>query len=63
MLMMLLDTTAGMVTPKTPAVIGRKVQDCHPRKSLEKVEEILSGSRQGLLIKPSSGLICTIEKY
>ena len=27
---------------RTPAVIGRKVQDCHPQKSLHKVEQVVS---------------------
>ena len=26
-------------------VVGRNVQDCHPKKSLHKVETILSGNR------------------
>ena len=29
------------IFPRTPAVIGRKVQDCHPKKSLHKVSQIL----------------------
>ena len=32
---------------RTPAVIGRKVQNCHPQKSLAKVEEVLSDLRSG----------------
>ena len=35
------------IFPRTQAVIGRKVQNCHPPKSLPKVEEILSGFRSG----------------
>ena len=27
---------------RTPTVIGRKVQDCHPQKSLHKVEQVVS---------------------
>ena len=27
---------------RSPAVIGRKVQDCHPQKSLHKVEQVVS---------------------
>ena len=27
---------------RTPAVIGKKVQDCHPQKSLHKVEQVVS---------------------
>jgi len=29
------------IFPRPPAVIGRKVQDCHPKKSLHKVNQIL----------------------
>ena len=29
------------IFPRPPAVIGRKVQDCHPQKSLHKVNQIL----------------------
>jgi hypothetical protein len=32
---------------RTPAVIGRKVQQCHPPKSIGKVNEILSGFKSG----------------
>ena len=32
---------------RTPAVIGRKVQDCHPQKSLHKVEEVVSQLKAG----------------
>lgn len=32
-------------------VIGREVQDCHPEKSLKKVEEILNGFKNGSLNK------------
>ena len=32
---------------RTPAVIGRKVQDCHPRESLHKVEEVVSELKSG----------------
>jgi len=32
---------------RTPAVIGRKVQDCHPRKSLHKVSQVLSDLKSG----------------
>jgi PAS domain S-box-containing protein len=35
------------IFPRTPAVIGRKVQQCHPQKSLAKVEEILRDFRSG----------------
>ena len=39
------------IFPRTPDIIGRKVQDCHPRKSLHKVEEILDGFKRGTLDK------------
>jgi len=29
------------IFPRPPAIIGRKVQDCHPKKSLHKVNQIL----------------------
>ena len=32
---------------RTPAVIGRKVQNCHPQKSLHKVEQVISELRSG----------------
>ena len=32
---------------RTPAVIGRKVQDCHPPKSLHKVEQVMSDLKSG----------------
>jgi PAS domain S-box-containing protein len=32
---------------RTPAVIGRKVQDCHPQKSLHKVEQVVSELKAG----------------
>ena len=32
---------------RTPAVIGRKVQDCHPQKSLHKVEQVVSELKSG----------------
>ncbi len=32
---------------RTPAVIGRRVQDCHPQKSLHKVEQIVSNLKSG----------------
>ena len=32
---------------RTPAVIGRKVQDCHPQKSLHKVEQVVSELKTG----------------
>lgn len=35
------------IFPRSPAVIGRKVQNCHPPKSLHLVEEILGSFRAG----------------
>ena len=32
---------------RTPAVIGKKVQQCHPPKSIGKVNRILSGFKSG----------------
>lgn len=29
------------IFPRAPAVLGKKVQDCHPKKSLHKVNQIL----------------------
>ncbi len=34
------------IFPRTKAVIGRKVQQCHPQKSLHVVEEILNDFRE-----------------
>ncbi len=32
---------------RTPAVIGKEVQDCHPQKSLYKVEQVVSELKSG----------------
>jgi len=32
---------------RTPAVIGKKVKDCHPQKSLHKVEQVVSELKSG----------------
>ena len=32
---------------RTPAVIGRKVQDCHPKESVHRVEQVISDLRSG----------------
>ncbi len=32
---------------RTPAVIGKKVQDCHPQKSLHKVIQVVSDLKAG----------------
>ncbi|MCK7483093.1 MAG: PAS domain-containing protein [Candidatus Moduliflexus flocculans] len=39
--------TAERIFPRTPGVIGRKVQNCHPPKSLDVVERILEAFRSG----------------
>ncbi len=35
------------IFPRSPAVIGRKVQNCHPPKSLQTVQKILDSFRSG----------------
>ncbi len=37
------------IFPRSPAVIGMRVQDCHPKKSVDKVIEILDGFRAGTM--------------
>ena len=32
---------------RTPAVIGRKVQDCHPKESVHKVNQVISDLKSG----------------
>jgi len=32
---------------RSPAVIGKKVQDCHPKQSLDKVEQVVSDLKSG----------------
>jgi DUF438 domain-containing protein len=39
--------TPDRIFPRSPAVIGRKVQNCHPPKSVGMVEKILSSFRDG----------------
>ncbi len=39
--------TPNRIFKRTPAVIGRHVRDCHPAKSLDKVEQILSAFAGG----------------
>ena len=43
------------VFPRSPGAIGREVRNCHPPKSLHKVEEILSAFKAGRRTRPSSG--------
>jgi len=35
------------IFPRPEAVVGKKVQNCHPQKSLEKVEQILQDFKAG----------------
>ena len=35
------------IFPRPKSVLGRKVQDCHPKKSLHKVQQIISEMRSG----------------
>jgi PAS domain S-box-containing protein len=35
------------IFPRPRSVLGRKVQDCHPKKSLHKVQQIISEMRSG----------------
>ena len=39
------------IFPRHESVAGKKVQDCHPPKSLDKVEEIIKGFKAGTLDK------------
>jgi len=39
--------TRDRIFPRTPGVIGRKVQNCHPPKSLDTVTQILAAFRDG----------------
>ena len=39
--------TPERIFPRTPGVIGRKVQNCHPPKSIDVVERILKAFRAG----------------
>ncbi len=39
--------TAERIFPRSPGVIGRKVQNCHPPKSVDVVERILAAFRSG----------------
>jgi hypothetical protein len=39
--------TAERIFPRSPGVIGRKVQNCHPPKSVDVVERILAAFRAG----------------
>jgi uncharacterized protein len=39
--------TPARIFKRTPAVIGRKVQNCHPAKSVHSVEDILKSFKSG----------------
>jgi DUF438 domain-containing protein len=39
--------TRERIFPRSPGVIGRKVQNCHPPKSMPRVQEILNDFRDG----------------
>jgi DUF438 domain-containing protein len=39
----------GRIFPRTKMDLGRKVQNCHPPKSLDKVNTILDGFKSGTL--------------
>jgi PAS domain S-box-containing protein len=38
---------ADRIFKRSPAVIGKKVQDCHPQKSLDKVIQVVSDLKSG----------------
>lgn len=40
--------TRERIFPRSPGVIGRKVQNCHPPKSMPRVQEILNDFRDGI---------------
>lgn len=45
---------------KRPAsVVGKNVRNCHPQKSLEKVEQILYDLKAGKKVRLPFGLICS----
>ena len=44
---------AERIFPRSPGVIGRKVKNCHPPKSVHKVQEILDSFRDGSKDKAS----------
>ena len=43
----LFNKNGDRIFPRPASVIGRKVQDCHPEKSLGKVEQILKEMKTG----------------
>ena len=47
------------IFPRNPAIIGRLVQNCHPEKSVARVEAILSSFKDGS--KDSAEFYLTVE--
>ena len=43
----LFNKNGDRIFPRPRSIIGRKVQDCHPKKSLHKVQEILDEMKAG----------------
>ena len=43
----LFNKNGDRIFPRPRSIIGRKVQDCHPEKSLHKVQEILDEMKAG----------------
>lgn len=41
------NASADRIFVRTPAVLGRRVQDCHPQKSVHVVEKILADFKAG----------------
>jgi uncharacterized protein len=48
------------IFPRAKGVIGRKVQNCHPKDSMDKVQAILDGFRNGTL--PSAEFWIPLEE-
>lgn len=43
----LFNKNGDRIFPRPPSVIGRRVQDCHPSKSVHKVQQILDEMKAG----------------
>jgi DUF438 domain-containing protein len=43
----LFNKNGDRIFPRPPGVIGRRVQDCHPSKSVHKVQQILDDMKAG----------------
>ncbi len=43
----LFNKNGDRIFPRSPGVIGRRVQDCHPSKSIHKVQQILDEMKTG----------------